>query len=304
MVFVHGGGFLMGWHPIYDGNPSRPQPGRRRRHHPVPVRAVRIPLDVTEYADPEHPFETNLGLRDQIAALEWVQRNIAAFGGDADNVTVFGRARAARRCWHCSPCPPRRDCSPPRSPRAGPELVVEQDTARIIADEFLRLLDDPFRAPGAPRDGHPFPARQARRLLSRASGHAIHQAGKKLMDYSMKVDVGVFLPMAPIIGDDILPQSPLQAARAGVTHPIPLVVGNNREEGALFARFFDLTPAVEKTVHKLAGTAGGEAIRAVYGEEKADKSRLSGDFCSGAPPACSSTAKRGGTHLPPTATTT
>ncbi len=280
MVFVHGGGFLMGMAatPIYDGT-------HLARNQDVVVVTIQYRfgpfgfLDVTEYADPEHPFETNLGLRDQIAALEWVQRNIAAFGGDADNVTVFGESAGGSSVLALLAVPAAKGlfaAAIAESP--APELVVEQDTARIIADEFLRLLDDPFRAPGAPHDGHPFPARQARRLLSRASGHAIHQAGKKLMDYSMKVDVGVFLPMAPIIGDDILPQSPLQAARAGVTHPIPLVVGNNREEGALFARFFDLTPAVEKTVHKLAGTAGGEAIRAVYGEEKADKSRLSGDF--------------------------
>ncbi len=280
MVFIHGGRFLMGMAatPIYDGT-------HLARNQDVVVVTIQYRfgpfgfLDLTDYATPDRPFETNLGLRDQIAALDWVRRNIAAFGGDPGNVTVFGESAGGTSVTALLAAPAAKGLftgAIAESP--APELVVEQDTARIIAAEFLRLLDDPARVPGAPHDGRPFPAEQARRLLSRASGRTIHETGKKLMDYAQKVDIGVFLPLAPIVGDDILPQSPLQAACAGVTHPIPLIIGNNREEGALFSRFFDLTPAVEKTVHKLAGTEGGDAIRAVYSAEKGDRSRLAGDF--------------------------
>ncbi|MFZ2237937.1 MAG: carboxylesterase/lipase family protein, partial [Gordonia amarae] len=280
MVFIHGGGFLMGMAatPIYDGT-------HLARSQDVVVVTIQYRfgpfgfLDLTDYATVDRPFETNLGLRDQIAALDWVRRNIAAFGGDPGNVTVFGESAGGTSVVALLASPAAKGLfagAIAESP--APELVVEKDTARTIAAEFLRLLDDPARLPGAPHDGRPFHVEQARRLLSRASGRAIHETGKKLMDYAQKVDVGVFLPLAPIVGDDILPQSPLQAARAGATHPIPLIIGNNREEGALFSRFFDLTPAVEKTVRNLAGTEGGDAIRAVYTTAKGDKSRLSGDF--------------------------
>ena len=49
-------------------------------------------VDVSRYATPERPLDSNLGIRDQVAALEWVRDNVAAFGGDPDNVTVFGES--------------------------------------------------------------------------------------------------------------------------------------------------------------------------------------------------------------------
>lgn len=49
-------------------------------------------LDFTELAGEGEIFENNLGLRDQVASLKWVKENIEAFGGDPDNVTIFGES--------------------------------------------------------------------------------------------------------------------------------------------------------------------------------------------------------------------
>ena len=83
MVFLHGGAYSVGSSGEY------PQQGERlvRRHGVVYVSLnYRLGalgwLDFRAYASPGHPFECNLGLRDQVAALEWVRRNIRAFGGD------------------------------------------------------------------------------------------------------------------------------------------------------------------------------------------------------------------------------
>ncbi|MET0735176.1 MAG: carboxylesterase family protein, partial [Microbacterium sp.] len=96
MVFIHGGGYSVG--------SSRDFSGQGRNF----VRTGRVVyvsfnyrlgafgyLDFSRYSTRRRPIDSNLGLRDQIAALRWVRRNIHAFGGDPDRVTVFGESAGA-----------------------------------------------------------------------------------------------------------------------------------------------------------------------------------------------------------------
>ena len=97
MVWIHGGGMQCGYtfEPEFDGT----QIARRG------VVFVSIPYRVSALgflAHPELTAETggvgctNFGLYDQKAALDWVKRNIAAFGGDPDNITIFGQSAGGR----------------------------------------------------------------------------------------------------------------------------------------------------------------------------------------------------------------
>lgn len=52
-------------------------------------------VDVSAYNNADRTYETNVGLRDQIAALEWVRDDIPNFGGDPEKVTVFGESAGA-----------------------------------------------------------------------------------------------------------------------------------------------------------------------------------------------------------------
>jgi para-nitrobenzyl esterase len=93
MFWIHGGGFQA-------GSASEPrQDGRRLAARGVVVVSANHRLGVFGFlAHPELTEESgngasgNYGLLDQIAALRWVRRNIAAFGGDPDNVTIFGES--------------------------------------------------------------------------------------------------------------------------------------------------------------------------------------------------------------------
>ncbi len=96
MVWVHGGAYILGSasQPLYDG---RVLAGDGE----VIVVTVNYRLgalgflDLSEFNGPRRRFDSNLGLRDVLAALHWVRDNIAAFGGDPDRVTLFGESAGA-----------------------------------------------------------------------------------------------------------------------------------------------------------------------------------------------------------------
>ncbi|MFD7936586.1 carboxylesterase/lipase family protein [Streptomyces sp. NPDC059755] len=88
MVFVHGGGFVAGStrSALYDGSAFA--------RHGVVLVTLNYRLGIPGFLDlPGAP--ANRGLLDVIAALRWVRENIAAFGGDPHNVTLFGQSAGA-----------------------------------------------------------------------------------------------------------------------------------------------------------------------------------------------------------------
>ena len=94
MVWIHGGGFINGTGsmPLYDGT------NLAAKDAVIVTINYRLgPLGWVAHKDlvgqdPTHPGSGNYGLLDQIQALHWVHESIAAFGGDASNVTVFGES--------------------------------------------------------------------------------------------------------------------------------------------------------------------------------------------------------------------
>ena len=91
MVWIHGGGLTLGW------GHQRGYDGTHLAEQGVVLVSINYRLGALGFL--AHPLlnaeagvSGNYGLKDQIAALEWVQRNIAAFGGDPGNVTIFGES--------------------------------------------------------------------------------------------------------------------------------------------------------------------------------------------------------------------
>lgn len=88
MVFIHGGGSQVGSNNIIVND------GSSFARDGIVCFSINYRLAVDGFL-PIPGVPTNLGLRDQIAALKWVRENAAAFGGDADNITVFGESAGA-----------------------------------------------------------------------------------------------------------------------------------------------------------------------------------------------------------------
>lgn len=95
LVWIHGGAYVAG-----AGDAQIYDPHTLVEEENVIVVSVTYRLGVLGYLGSGRPEHSNLGLLDQISALRWVQRNIAAFGGDSTNVTIAGQSAGADACAH------------------------------------------------------------------------------------------------------------------------------------------------------------------------------------------------------------
>ena len=148
MVWIHGGAFVIGSGdlPINDGTAL----ARRGvvvvsfNYRLGPFGFVVHPALEREAATP--PATANFGLQDQIAALRWVQRHIAAFGGDPKRVTIFGESAGAQSVLALMASPPARGLfqqAIAQSPYGLPSHTREQARATGVK------LADSLGLPGA-----------------------------------------------------------------------------------------------------------------------------------------------------------
>ena len=253
MVFVHGGAFVMGTTAlgIYHGN-------RLARRGDVVYVSVNYRLgplgflDFTEFSTPERTFDSNLGLRDQVAALRWVQRNIAAFGGDPDNVTLFGESAGATSVTTLMATPAARGLfARAIAESSAPVLVNDGHRARRWAREFMPLLgcDDPA---------------EAARALDAAAPVELGRAGNRLGARVLAETPGLH-PFGPVVDGEFLPEDPLTSFRAGRAHPVPMIIGTNAREGTLFPRMLDALPTDAARIDTMFGLTDPEAQARVVG---------------------------------------
>ena len=269
MVFIHGGGYFMGSSatPLYDGAALA-----RRGCVYVSVNyrlGVLGCVDLSSLSTSDITIDSNLYLRDLVLALRWVRDNIAEFGGDPSNVTIFGESAGACITATLLTVPAAEGLfagAISESPASG--LVRSKEVAAEFAARFADLL-------GAR-------TRDAANALMQASAAELIKTQQRLIDQGMQERLGAF-PIGPVTGDDMLPMDPVEAMRSGRAHRLPLIVGTNAEEGRLFTRFLTMLPTNESMVEDLladAEPAARERITAAYPDYPASSAciQLGSDF--------------------------
>ena len=237
MFFIHGGGYILGSSatPLYDGA------ALARRGCVYVSLNYRLGalgcVDFSSLSTPDTPLEDNLFLRDIVAALRWVRDNIAAFGGDPGNVTIFGESAGAHAVATLLAVPDAEGLfqqAISQSPASG--MVSTPEVAAEVAERFAERL-------------HAAPGDAARRLITATPAELVHA-----MDWVMRHSLTNMLGAAavgPTCGEQFLPLDPFEAMRKGTAHKVPLIVGTNADEGRLFTRFLKLLPTTEHAIERI-----------------------------------------------------
>ncbi|WP_182359915.1 carboxylesterase/lipase family protein [Tomitella gaofuii] len=182
-------------------------------------------------------FESNVGLRDQIAVLEWVRDNISAFGGDPDNVTLFGESSGGGAVTTLMTVPRAAGLFHRAIAQSSPATsVYGMQRAASVAGRLLRILDVPADRADALRT---MPAT----ALAAASGRLSAEVSGS--------DPGT-LAMAPVVDGDLVPRYPVAAFQKGVAHRVPLIIGTNRDEASIFRLLrMQMMPVTPQSVYQM-----------------------------------------------------
>ncbi|SMC89326.1 carboxylesterase/lipase family protein [Lentzea albidocapillata] len=210
LVWIHGGGFTSGAGADYGVD-------QLVRNGSVVV-TINYRLGAFGYFGfPGLAGSGAFGLRDQQAALEWVQRNIRRFGGDPHNVTLFGASAGGLST-----------CAQLTTPR----------TRGLFHRAIIQSGPCQFGLPAGENNvQHIWAKREdVERAGAQASGCADVACLRRLPVERVNALTPLF--SSPAYGTEALPENPITAVREGRFHKVPVLAGTARDEFSVFAAMF------------------------------------------------------------------
>jgi para-nitrobenzyl esterase len=239
MVWLHGGAFSYG-----SANSERTRGSRLAKQGDVVVVIVNHRLnifghlDLSAIAAPDYAASGNAGMLDLVLALQWVQDNITAFGGDPSNVTIFGESGGGGKVSTLLAMPRARGLFHRAIIQSG-AAVRQRTKERAVA-----LTECVLNVLGTRDIGvlQKLPMAQLLAAIGPAE-RTLGRSGKPLLDR---------YPFGPVVDGDILPRHPFDPEAPDISADIPLVIGDMKDETASF-----LAPD-DKVWHR---TLGAEEMR-------------------------------------------
>ena len=267
MVWIHGGAFVIGAgsEPLYEGSALASRD--------VVLVTINYRLGALgflyepTFASAPGEACANFGLLDQVAALRWVRDEIAAFGGDPDNVTVFGESAGAMSIGSLMGSPLAAglfDKAVLQSGAAHNALTAER--ARRTTAAFAKTLGVEELTGDLLRS---LPAAEILNVQT-----AMEQQDREAMQEGWPA----LLRFTPVIDGQFLAEAPIQTIRAGLSKDVPVLIGTNRDEWKLFTAMFRSLREISedgaaRRVARLASRDAdgerGRAILDVYRKERA-----------------------------------
>lgn len=220
MVWIHGGAFVggAGSSQLYRGT-------HLATRGDVVVVTINYRLGALGFL--AHPsldddgYAGNWGLLDQLAALQWVQENIASFGGDPDNVTVFGESAGAMSIGDLLAAAGTRGLFHKAILQSGHPMALSGEKGARIAERFFAECGVDIGDVEALRK---VPTEE---ILRAQQAVALAETGKTVM------------PFQPVVDGGLLDRMPVELIAEGSAKGVPMLIGSNLDE----MKFFGLMDA-------------------------------------------------------------
>lgn len=237
MVWLHGGGFSTGSanDAVYDGE-------NLSRDGDVVVVSVNHRLnafgflDLSAYGE-KYQHSANVGILDIVDALEWIQENIESFGGDPDNVTVFGQSGGGAKVLALMTSPDAKGLfdkgivQSGATETMGPIFNSQQASTRLT-ENILSLL-------GISAENIEDIQTVSVDELQQAAAQALAETGEELQ-LPAALGGGYSMDWQPVVDGDFLPTNPVvEGGFAEAGHDVPLLIGSNLNE---WSGFFENEP--------------------------------------------------------------
>jgi para-nitrobenzyl esterase len=256
MVWFHGGAFQYG-----NANSPRTTGSRLAAQQDVVVVTVNqrlnifAHLDLSQFAGDAYAHSGNAGTLDMVASLQWVRDNIAAFGGDPANVTIFGESGGGAKVSTLLSMPGAKGLFHRAIIQSGAAVRLRtKERALALTECVLRHLGSSAANIAALQS---IPIADLLAAIPPAT-QALGPSEFPLFDR---------YPFGPVVDGDVLPAQPFDPVACQISADVPLIIGDMKDETANFLAVVDrvwdrsLTePEMRQRVEAIAGPYAGRVV--------------------------------------------